>query len=549
MFFLALLIKLFFMKTKLDKENKTVILPAKDPSNLIFAEVNLEKLPVFAPYKNKKFKNNSLTCEYTREIVENGKAIQLKWKVSANPEYGGYLNHFDRDIFRCLQKIINNKGLTSDCLIAFSIYEIVEMLGKKQSGKLRKEIKKSILKIRAAVIESNGVFFDKETGSNIDLYRQFNIFDSLYCIGQRLPSGEIAETNYLKLNELILNSMCSGYVKLVDFDYYMSLKSSIAKALYSRLSIDFYGLKNKSPFLKKRYSKLCEEVIITYQKYPSLAKQALKPALNELTKSGFFSKVEFEPIPNTKHDFYIKFYPGKRAKEPNSFKKIYPRPVEVFEPQQDKKLLTTNNNNNTPVCHCEEPKIMKQSHNKEIINIINSVKDELSEEDLFILNSLLDAKVTKPAALECVKDHKEKTKYWLKAKDVDERYQKATNKAGFILRAIRYNWSSPYYEKSLASKKQQNSSESQAQQKEIEKRRQELRELEEKQKFDELYNSLTDIERDKIESKILDRLKENAFLYNQYRKKGLTTGIKETLKSYRYEKVKMPLLNHYHCLK
>lgn len=484
-----------------------MINPAKEKTNYIHGEVNLEKLPIFAPDKRKNFGKNGLTYTYTKGIFKDGQYIELKWEVAAHSKYGSFLNHFDRDVYRCIQKIITERGLLNNGYVKFSTYEIIVMLDRQKTGSAYKQVKNSLRKMTAAIIQSSGIFYDKK--SKKTLTDCFHLFDRFIQKGEDLSDGSVAETNYIKLSEPLLKSIQAGYLKPVNFEYYMHLKTSLAKTLYSRLSTDFYGLPNNVPFLKKRYSILCEETIITRQKYPSYAKRSLASTFDELINTGFLSKVEFEAISNDKKDFFIKFYPGKLAREPDKFKEIYST-SEVFESSSRQKLLTS---------------------------IDQPIEDDLLEEDKFILQHLLDIHVSKPAAKECLNDYKEKTKYWLEAKKVDDKYAAATNKAGFIVMAIKRNWSSANYEKFLVKEKQQ--MDLQAKCLDIENRQKELDCLKEKNKLEAFYCKLSDSEQKEIELNILERLKqENSYLYQQYKKKGLSVGIEATLNSYRYEILK-----------
>jgi len=132
-------------------------------------------------------------------------------------------------------------------------------------------------------------------------------------VGETLPGGEVADTNYLFLGSWYLDSLNARYVKPLDYTYYRSLKSPIATRLYELLGVKFYGM--KAPYILYKYSTVCQLLPLTRQRYLSQAKQKMSAAHQRLTETEFLENVEWENIPGDNRDWYVKYYPGKRVGE------------------------------------------------------------------------------------------------------------------------------------------------------------------------------------------------------------------------------------------
>jgi hypothetical protein len=402
-------------------------------------------------------------------------------------------------------------------------------LGYTNSGKDKKRIKESIYRLALTGIQSNTAFYYK--GTKEYLNETFHLFEHFIERGKKRFDGSIADTNYLKISPIILKSLKANYIKPLDFDYYIGLKSLNAKALYSKLSLDFYGLPEDCNYLQKKYSELCKETLITQQKYKSLAKNYLKNALDELINSNFLKKVEFKDIDKDSSDFYIRFYPGKRAKRPKDFIEYLPENVELFEPkkiecreipqQQEPKPLVKNLN---------KTRVKTENIQSDLIrDVVESLEDQLSEEDVFILNALISIGVSKPKAEECTKEHPEKSKYWIEAKKHYTQKHNVRDWPAFIYRAITQGWKSGPYEDYLKKEKTKQKQLEESHRREKEKLLQEDREKQELQKLEAYYNALPKKERNIIDAKAFKMLqKEHPHLC----KNKLGIAAKQILNSY-----------------
>jgi hypothetical protein len=280
------------------------------PQGTVRSEVNLLALPFFA--LSRKDAQKRMTTEYHTTVTRGEEKLDVSWIVSANPRYG-YPRPFDRHVHRAIEQIISEMKLPLQNPVRIgSLYRLAQLLNLKRSGKLYSEIKAAIQRIVTTSIESKGTYYDK--GKRRWRETTFHLYDKVVFTGEELDKGELADDNYLWVDSWYLDNINARYVKPLDYIYYRSLHSSIASRLYELLGVKFYGL-GKYPYIRYRYSTLCQLLPVTQYQRPSKAKEILKPAHDELISSKFLAKVEWQEIPNEKYDWYVCYWAGTRAKE------------------------------------------------------------------------------------------------------------------------------------------------------------------------------------------------------------------------------------------
>jgi len=443
------------------RKNQEITLP-----QIINTEVNLLIFPFFALHK--KGLKKKLETEYRDVIEREGQKIEVLWNVSANPKYG-YPGLFDRQVHKAIEQIITEilrkDGKIENPICLGSLYNLCKKMGiKKFGGREYREIKNALERIRATTIKSEGAFYQKKKKQWIS--KSFGLYDGVVFKGEQLEDGTIADTNFLYLGDLYLQSINSFYIKPIDYNYLQSLKSKIASRLYEILGVKFYGLRNKKEdFICYRYSKLCQLLPITPFKQISRAKQQLNPAHKELKDTGFLSDYDWDK--DTGKDWLIYYWPGERAKkEMRRIKKEFFKPEEVLSEPEESPTLT--------------------------------------KSQIDLVNQLVALNVSKVTAEDLVKHSDEQAiKTWIKA----IHYTKAKDKAAYLVKAIKERWQLPeeYLRKEEEERKRKEKEKRRLAKEKKEKEEQE-RKGKEAQKLDKIYNSLSSSKKKKIEEEVIKRL-------------------------------------------
>ncbi|MBA7490996.1 hypothetical protein ES702_01540 [subsurface metagenome] len=470
------------------KESQESSLP-----KIINSEVNLLVFPFFALDKRKQ--KGRTKVEY-RDVVERGdKKIEILWQVTSNSEYG-YPALFDREVHKAIEQIITetlrkNSEVKNPVHLG-SLYNLCKRMGiKKYGGFQYREIKKALERIGATRVKSEGTFYQKDKKQWIS--KSFSLYDAVVFKGEQLKDGAIADTNLLYLSDLYLQSLNCFYIKPIDYNYLQSLKSKIASRLYEILGVKFYGLRNKrQDFICYRYSKLCQLLPITPQRYISLAKQQLDPAHKELKDTEFLFNYEWDQ--DTGKDWLVYYWSGERAK-----KEVRKVKTEFFAPPIEEEVL---------------PLLKKKSQT-------------FSETQINLINELVKLNVSEITAKHLVKHSSQQAiRKWIKAIN----YANPKDKAAYLVKAIKEGWQVPEeYLKAEEREKREKEQEKARLAKEKKEKEERKRKQKEAEKLDKIYNSLGPLQQKEVKKEIKNRL--SVFWRKQLEKKTQNKEISKLTKS------------------
>jgi hypothetical protein len=283
------------------------------PQESIRSEVNFLTLPFFA-LSDADVRRRTET-EYKDVVQRDGQKLEIQWNVAAHQKYG-YPSPFDRKVHRAIEHIISGmKPPIQNPIPLGSLASLAKLIGLRVSkrgaapGWFYDQIQEAILRIRHTAIESKGTFYHKDEKKW--MRDSFSLYERAIFIGEKLPNGEIADTNYLYLGSWYLDNINARYTKPLDYTYYRTLHRPISARLYELLGVKFYG----NPLIRYRYSNLCQLLPATRYQYLSKAKEKLEPAHQELIATKFLANVQWEQVKDDPHDWYVTYYPGTRAIE------------------------------------------------------------------------------------------------------------------------------------------------------------------------------------------------------------------------------------------
>jgi hypothetical protein len=419
----------------------------------IKSEVNFLKLPFFSLSRQGSKKPTEI--EYRDTITRGDERVDFFWGVSANVKYG-YPSVFDKKVFKAIEQIINQNGWPVQNPVKFSLYQICKILNIGTSGKNKNAIKEALERIRATNINCQGAFYQKSVEEQ--LYRDsFNLYSRVTFREQKLDNGNVAETNYLFLGDFYLESLNSFYVKTIDFKYYQSLKSNVARRLYEILDIKFYNLirtKRHSVFFD--YQKLCALLPVKQQKKYSDATRYLKPAHDELIRTTFLRAVKWTKV--SKSEWKVEYFPSKetmqKIKGDREVIDIEPEPPKLNADIQKTSTMKQSEKTVGAKSAAKRPTHPKDLNQGMALSYDYSTKNTKSEPTKAaskindpLIPELTKRGITKNRAPKLISDYKEK---WLDSdimdvlecfdhKDKQGEFINAKNKAGLLVNMIKEN--------------------------------------------------------------------------------------------------------------
>lgn len=271
-------------------ESKEVISPDKtaDPvKDRIFVECNLEEFP-FACVSTKNL-NRLTEYRYERWVRNNATTAQMKQEWTIRAAAGSHLpGPFDADVKRALDKVASDTGLQKVIetkVVSFSIYQIVDILGLKTSGKTYKSVKDSLERLKTTTIISRHSFYLKNKKEYVDDI--FNLIDRIR-FNERIKAESKRSRVEVQFGSYYIESLKAHYIKPFDFGFYLSLQNPIPKRLYSILDKRCYDKKRVTYDLHE-----LAKVIPIMHHSPSKIKQSILPGLEELNRRGYIASFRF----------------------------------------------------------------------------------------------------------------------------------------------------------------------------------------------------------------------------------------------------------------
>ena len=248
---------------------------------LIQVESNVEEWPLFQLGRSK---SDSAKVEYVIE-GEDGSELRQRLEVSAPGKYR-LPGRFDYDVYSAVLELIEIRGgMPDEGALGFSLHELILIMGLEPSGRTYEEVKRSLRRVAATVLESDNAFWSKGQQRHIsDTFNLWNVrFDSVV---DKNGSGSRHE---IEFGKLFRRSFEEHYLRGLDIEFFWDLDSPVAKRLYRLIDLKREGAGSWETDLFE----LQRRIPIGPYGYVSKVKEKLKAAHGELQGKGFLSGVAY----------------------------------------------------------------------------------------------------------------------------------------------------------------------------------------------------------------------------------------------------------------
>src|SRR5918911_1759089 len=274
-----------------DEGDRDTEIIAAEELALIPVEANLEIPPLFQMRRTDS-SHRIAECRVPVAVTKSERLEQF-WRISV-PEPYELPGTFDQDAWVAVQTLVNMRGgMPIDGKLSFSMYELLEIMGRPDNGQNYKELRESLQRLSATHIYSENAFYSKD----IEKFetRGFNLWDVHFSQTVNKKLGRASEKHELEFHSVVRRSFQAEYLKTLDKDFYYSLSSRFAKRLY-RL-IDRKRQDNLSWSVPLERLKQLLPLPTSYR-YPSKIKTVLKSAHGELRERGFLIETSYEKAKN-----------------------------------------------------------------------------------------------------------------------------------------------------------------------------------------------------------------------------------------------------------
>ncbi|MGC9063065.1 MAG: replication initiator protein A [bacterium] len=244
-------------------------------------EMNLVEYPI--QYLGFKVPNNTKTLKWNGEIItKDGIKRKSTWIVTGADEFG-LPRYKDRDILLGLMYYWKLQGLQSPELVIEGVNEFLKLLGMGTSQKDYYALKQSLSRLAGVTITAEYAFWDNEE-KDYASYISFHILDMAKLI-KRGKSYVLK----VRAGKEFWESIKNNYIKSLNFTFYLSLGTPLAKTLYSYL--------DKKSYQKERFViellKLASHLGINSKEIWHI-RDKVREASDILIKRGFLSCYHFE---------------------------------------------------------------------------------------------------------------------------------------------------------------------------------------------------------------------------------------------------------------
>lgn len=256
-------------------------------------ELNLAEFP-FAILANRVPEEVKTIVVRDTVTGKDGKPIHREWIVTGADAFG-LPRGDDEKVYVALMEISREEGFRSR-QVFFSRYDLIQRIGWPHTGQYYQRIIDALDRLKGVSFVAHNAFWDKEqkayaTRAAFGLLENYVVFDEPR--GRKADESASLPRSYIVWNERFFQSMQQGNLKQLDTDFYFSLKSHIAQRLFRYLDRKRYDGK---PMFSIGLLKLAKNHLYFQDQenlYPSVIKQRLDPAHQELIEKGFLSEVRY----------------------------------------------------------------------------------------------------------------------------------------------------------------------------------------------------------------------------------------------------------------
>ncbi|MBI3353685.1 MAG: replication initiator protein A, partial [Nitrospirae bacterium] len=187
-------------------------------------EMNIAEYPL--TLLSKRIPEGLKTIEYNDWVTINGKQVPLSWVVTGSDKYGLPTSE-DQDFFIALIKIWHEEDFKDRIIPIKSIYSVLKELGLPDTKHYRNRFKLSLDRLTGLYITAKNAFWDYEDRCYLtDI--GFHIFDK-YELKKDEESNIIS--GYIEVNGFFYRSVKKGYLKNLDYDFYLKLPDGLPRRL------------------------------------------------------------------------------------------------------------------------------------------------------------------------------------------------------------------------------------------------------------------------------------------------------------------------------
>lgn len=258
-------------------------------------EMNFAEFPLCSLSDRISPKIKTLTFESTIYDQSIKKEVPRTLTISASDKYG-LPTSLDEEVLLGLIQLSSEKGF-EDRKTYFTRYELINLLGWKKNGQSYERLEQALKRWVGVTLYFDKAWWSKQYQSwgskNFHVIEDLSLLDSDERRAQLKVEDEDPNSgkSYFCWNTTVWESFKTGYIKQLDFDFFLTLKSSISKRMFRFLDKRF-GVNGSYETDLEKFA--FEHIGLSRQYHLGEVKRCLNKAILELEERGFLQPLPIE---------------------------------------------------------------------------------------------------------------------------------------------------------------------------------------------------------------------------------------------------------------
>lgn len=262
---------------------KAVAAEAHESKEFFCDELNFAEFPLAA--LGKTVPRGQKTLEFTDTIFDKARNAEVVRKlcITAADKYGLPTALDDEVVLGLVQ--LTARTDFENRQVYFTRYELLRLLGWSDDSRNYARLEQSLKRWLGVTLYYENSWWSLEDRSWVN--EGFHILDYVQILDRErraLSRGEQAGKSLFVWNEVVFRSFKAGYLKRINFEFYKSLSSAIAKRIFRFLDKRFYQ-QSHVEFDLRTFA--CEHLGLSRKYHNGELKRVLAPAISELETKGF----------------------------------------------------------------------------------------------------------------------------------------------------------------------------------------------------------------------------------------------------------------------
>ncbi len=249
-------------------------------------ELNLAEFPLCA--LSRRLRPDQKTLRFEDRIWDKSRDewIPRQLTITGSDAYGLPTSTDDEILLGLIQ--LTRQRNFSDRKVPFTRHELLRLLGWSDDTKSYRRLEQSLNRWMGVTLYYQNAWWNRARKAWVDV--KFHVLDNVWLChrGEPLPDTGITEpgapTSAFVWNEVIFRSFQAGNLKSIDFEFFKSLDSAIAKRLYRFLDKRFWRREHCEFHLRELS---CQHLGLSQSYDTANLKRKLLSGIRELEARGF----------------------------------------------------------------------------------------------------------------------------------------------------------------------------------------------------------------------------------------------------------------------